>query len=48
MTNRFAIVTGTSRGIGFAVAKYLAESGYDVAMIARTSERLAKAKGHLY
>ncbi len=36
----FAIVTGASRGIGKAVAKYFAEQGYDLALIARDPKRL--------
>ena len=32
-----AIVTGASRGIGLAVAKRLAASGYNVAMVASSA-----------
>jgi len=33
---RTAFVTGASRGIGKAIAIYLAKAGFDVAMTART------------
>ncbi|MGH9026331.1 MAG: SDR family NAD(P)-dependent oxidoreductase, partial [Acidimicrobiia bacterium] len=36
MTNRVAMVTGASRGIGKATALTLAGAGYDVAITART------------
>ena len=36
MPERVAMVTGASRGIGKAVAQWLARSGYDVAITART------------
>lgn len=40
MKNKFAIVTGASRGIGLGVAQYLAEQGYDLGLIARNKEWL--------
>ena len=53
LKGRSAIVTGGSKGIGYAVATRFAESGADVAILARTRETLdqavnaikAKAKG---
>jgi len=43
MTGRSAIVTGGSKGIGFAIAKRFAESGADVAIVARGQEALDAA-----
>jgi 3-oxoacyl-[acyl-carrier protein] reductase len=42
-TGRAAIVTGGSKGIGFAVATRFAASGADVAIIARGREALEQA-----
>ncbi|MFZ2146399.1 MAG: SDR family oxidoreductase [Sedimentisphaerales bacterium] len=44
LSGKTALVTGGNRGIGFAVAKGLAEHGADVAIIARTKEQLEAAK----
>ena len=46
MSEKFAIVTGASSGIGFSLAKELAERGYDVA-ICSAGERLATAAEQL-
>jgi NAD(P)-dependent dehydrogenase (short-subunit alcohol dehydrogenase family) len=43
VTERAAIVTGASRGIGFAIATALAEDGYGVTLTARRAEPLAAA-----
>jgi short-subunit dehydrogenase len=37
-----ALVTGASEGIGYALAKKLSESGYDVTGVARSEEKLKK------
>jgi NAD(P)-dependent dehydrogenase (short-subunit alcohol dehydrogenase family) len=43
MTERAAIVTGASSGIGLAIARILAEEGYGVTMAARRPEKLEGA-----
>jgi NAD(P)-dependent dehydrogenase (short-subunit alcohol dehydrogenase family) len=43
MADRAAIVTGASSGIGLAVSRMLAESGYAVTMAARRPEKLDAA-----
>jgi len=43
LAGRTAIVTGGSKGIGFAVATRFAASGADVAMVARTEAALKEA-----
>ena len=43
LAGRAAIVTGGSKGIGFAVASRFAASGADVAIVARTGEPLKEA-----
>ena len=44
---KFAIITGASRGIGYAVAEYFAAHDYDLALIARDPHRLDAAKQQL-
>jgi NAD(P)-dependent dehydrogenase (short-subunit alcohol dehydrogenase family) len=43
LSGKTALVTGGGRGIGFALAKGLAEHGADVALLARTKEQLEAA-----
>src|SRR4051812_7737875 len=43
MPNRAAIVTGASRGIGFAIAQALAEEGYDLTVTARKPEGIEQS-----
>jgi len=43
LNGRTALITGGGRGIGFAIAKGLAEQGADVVLVARTQEQLDKA-----
>ncbi|MBJ7330080.1 MAG: SDR family oxidoreductase [Solirubrobacteraceae bacterium] len=43
MSTRAAIITGASSGIGFALARLLAEEGHAITMAARRPEKLAAA-----
>jgi short-subunit dehydrogenase len=47
MADRLVIVTGASQGIGEGVAYKLANMGYDLALIARTAEKLARVKQNI-
>jgi NAD(P)-dependent dehydrogenase (short-subunit alcohol dehydrogenase family) len=47
MTDRAAIVTGASSGIGLAVARMLAEEGHAVTLVARRPEKLETAHAGL-
>ena len=39
-----ALITGASSGIGYDIAKYLSDMGYDIIAVARDEERLKKLK----
>lgn len=41
--NKYAVITGGSRGIGFAIAEYLSSIGFTLLLIARDEENLKKA-----
>ena len=47
MTDRAAIVTGASRGIGFAIARLLVDEGYALTISARKPETLEQAAAAL-
>ena len=46
-SGKIALVTGGSRGIGFAVAKILADNGATVVITAKDSERLEKSTSEI-
>lgn len=43
----FALITGGSSGIGFELAKVFAENGYNLILVARSAETLAKISSEL-
>ena len=45
--NKLAFITGATSGIGLATAKALAENGYDLALAARSEEKLYAIKNSL-
>src|SRR5689334_7506509 len=47
LKGRKAIITGASKGIGFAIAKLFADEGMDVALCARTPANVEKAVAEL-
>lgn len=42
-----AIVTGASRGLGLAISRMLASSGFDLFLLAKNKERLQKVKSEI-
>src|ERR1700752_2990025 len=42
LTGRTALVTGSSKGIGLAVAQWFAREGVNVCLVARSADRLDK------
>ncbi len=47
LENRVAVVTGASKGIGFAVALELSRQGADTFLVARDGDRLAEAAARI-
>ncbi len=47
LAGRSAVITGASKGLGFAMADQFARSGARVAMVARRSDALAEAKAKI-
>lgn len=47
LSGKVALVTGASRGIGGGLAMALAESGADMALVARTEETLSSVAGRI-
>lgn len=47
MTEKWAVVTGASSGIGLDIARQLAERGYHLVLVARSKETLQKVQNEL-
>src|SRR5688572_33508717 len=47
LSGKVALVTGASQGIGFGIAKELAQEGARVAISSRTKERIAAAASEI-
>ena len=47
LDGKTALVSGGSRGIGFGIARAMAEAGADLALISRSEEKLAEARAGL-
>ena len=43
-SQKVVVLTGASRGIGLAIAKYLLKDGHKLVLVARTAEPLEKLK----
>lgn len=43
MSNKLALITGASNGIGFELAKLFAQHDYDIIAVARNEEKLSNA-----
>ena len=47
MTDRAALVTGGSSGIGLAIARLLRDEGYELTLVSRTAEKIEAAAAEL-
>ena len=47
MSNKFAVITGASSGMGAEFARQLSNMGYELLLIARRRERLVELAGNL-
>lgn len=47
LTGKLAIITGASQGLGMEIARFMAEAGASVALIARNEEKLSKLEKEL-
>ncbi|MGC0223512.1 SDR family oxidoreductase [Pseudooceanicola nitratireducens] len=47
LTDKVALITGASRGIGEAAARILAEAGAKVVLVARSEDRIAELAGEI-
>ena len=48
LKNKTLLITGATRGIGFAIAKRAAEDGANIAIVAKTTEPHPKLPGTIY
>ena len=48
LKNKNALITGASKGIGFAIAEELAREGVNLILISRSALELEKAKKYLH
>jgi len=47
LDNKMSMITGGSKGIGFGIAKTLAEAGSDIVLVARDKTNLDRAREEL-
>ncbi|UCF86433.1 MAG: SDR family NAD(P)-dependent oxidoreductase, partial [Desulfobacteraceae bacterium] len=47
LDNKISLITGGSRGIGYGIAKSLAEAGSDIVIVARDKANLEHAQAKL-